>query len=200
MIEKHNTKQMLMAALYVLLGLSAYFAGYWLLRFFFWFFHFWLIHWNIGSWAMHGIILLFLLVATWSGYRMWKQRGGLASYYDSGLFVELDADTGGARTVEYYTDRVTAPAYAISQLLMAGPLCLLRARAHWLNRVQSRPGMNEILTDMLTRLRAVRKWQGLKDYPAPDHETIMLLGKIGVIDFSLAKGSPRFKALTEDDV
>jgi hypothetical protein len=195
MIERHNTKQLLLAVLYALMGMVVYVTGYWLLRFLFWFGGL-----GLGWTIVHLIIGAFLLLVTIAGYVAWKKRGGFASYYDSGLFVELDVDSGGARAVEYYADRVAAPAYALSQFFMAGPLWLLRAWAHWRNRLVSRPGLNEQLTDTLARLRAANKWQGLRDYPASDHEAILLLGKIGVIDLSFAKGSPRFKAHTEHEL
>jgi hypothetical protein len=57
-----------------------------------------------------------------------------------------------------------------------------------------RPGLNEHLGEVYVRLRAANKWQGLRDYPPSDHEAILLLGKIGLVDLSFAKGSPRFKA------
>jgi hypothetical protein len=192
MVEKHNTKQLLLAALYALMGLGVYFAGYWLLRFIFWFGRL-----GLSSTVVHGIIFGFMSLVTVAGYVAWKKRGGFASYYDSGLFVELDVDSGGARAVEYYADRVVAPAYVLSQFFMAGPLWLLRACAHWRNRLTPHPGLNEQLSGMLARLRTANKWQGLRDYPESDHEAILLLGKIGHIDLSFAKGSPRFKAHVE---
>jgi hypothetical protein len=189
MIEKHNTKQALFAAWYALMGIAVYVAGYWLIRGIFWFGGL-----GLSLAIVHLIIVGFLLLVTIAGYVAWKKRGGFASYYDSGLFVELDVDSGGARAVEYYADRVAAPAYALSQCFMAGPLWLLRAWAHWRNRLAPRPGLNEQLSETLTRLRAANKWQGLRDYPAHDHAAILLLGKTGHIDISFAKGSPRFNA------
>jgi hypothetical protein len=191
MIQRHNTKQLLLAAVYGLMGVGVYVAGYWMLRFIFWYGRL-----GLSSSTVHLIIAAFLLLVTWAGYRAWRVRGGFASYYDSGLFVELDVDSGGARAVEYYSDRVVAPAYAISQFFMAGPLWLLRSCAYWRNRIAPRPCLNEHLSDMLVRLRSANKWQGLRDHPESDHEAILLLGKIGVVDLSFAKRSPRFKAHT----
>lgn len=195
MVEKHNTKQLILAALYALMGVAVYVAGYWILRFIFWFCRL-----GINSAVVHLIIAAFLVLVTIAGYVAWKKRGGFASYYDSGLFVELDVDSGGARVVEYYADRVAAPAYALSQFFIAGPLWLLRAGAHWRNRLAPQPGLNEKLSETLDRLRTANKWQGLGDFPASDHEAILLLGKIGLIDMSFAKGSPRFKAHIDHDL
>lgn len=195
MIGKHNTKQALLAAVYALMGLAVYVAGYWMLRFIFWFGRL-----GLSSMVVHLIIFAFLALVTFAGYAAWKKRGGFASYYDSGLFVELDVDSGGARAVEYYADRVVAPAYALSQFFIAGPLWLLRALAHWRNRIAPRPGLDEQLSDVLTRLRAANKWQGLRDHAESDHEAILLLGKMGHIDLSFAKGSPRFKAHVDHEL
>jgi hypothetical protein len=66
--------------------------------------------------------------------------------------------------------------------------------ACWRKRSEPHSGLKEQLASTLERLRAANKWERLTDYPSSDHESILLLGKIGAIDLSLARGLPRFKA------
>jgi len=137
------------------------------------------------SWAS-----LFLI--TLSGYRTWKNAGGFSSYYDSGLYHELDLSTGGAVATDFYAHRVTATAYVLSQVFLAGPLMLLRAITRFKNRIPPDDSLEQDLARTLSMLKGINKWQSLTDHPGLERE-ILLLAKMGLIDFSSARG-PRFKA------
>ena len=147
--------------------------------------------------AFDALALLILIVITLSGYRQWKKRGGFYGYHESSLYHDLGEDTAGALVVDFYAHRVTGPAYLLSQLFLAGPLLALRAITHFRNLIPAQTGLDERLGTVLNRLRKLNKWQGLTDHPDSRQE-ILLLAKMDLIDFSVAKGSPRFKAEPEN--
>lgn len=146
--------------------------------------------------AFDALAVLILIVITLSGYRQWKKRGGFYGYHESSLYHDLGEDTAGALVVDFYAHRVTGPAYMLSQLFLAGPLLGLRAATHFRNLIPAQAGLDDRLGTVLNRLRKLNKWQGLPDHPDARKE-ILLLAKMDLIDFSVAKGSPRFKAEPE---
>lgn len=53
--------------------------------------------------------------------------------------------------------------------------------------------METKLSDTLAVLRTANQWQAITDYPERTEE-ILFLARMGLIDFSAAKGVPRIKA------
>lgn len=145
--------------------------------------------------GLETITWVILSVVTLSGYRTWKNSGGFSSYYDSGLYHELDLSSGGAVATDFYAHRVTGTAYLLSQVFLAGPLMLLRAITHLKNRITPDESLDRALAGTLSLLEGINKWQSLSDHPGLERE-ILLLAKMGRIDFSNARG-PRFKACLE---
>ena len=133
-----------------------------------------------------------LILVTISGYRTWKQSGGFSSYHESGLYHELDLSSGGAAAVDFYAHRVTGTAYLLSQVFLAGPLMGLRAISRFRNRIPPDDTLEKALGQTLSMLKEINKWQSLTDHPGLERE-ILLLARMGEIDFSSARG-PRFKA------
>jgi hypothetical protein len=136
-----------------------------------------------------------LILVTLSGYRTWKQSGGFSSYHQSGLYHELDLSSGGAVAVDSYAHRVTGTAYLLSQLFLAGPLMGLRAISRFRNRITPDDALEKALGQTLSMLKGINKWQSLTDHPGLERE-ILLLARMGEIDFSSARG-PRFKASSD---
>lgn len=134
-----------------------------------------------------------LAVAGLSGHSRWQAGGGLFSYHESALYHELDEDTAGACVTSLYAHRVTGTAYLLGQVFLAGPLFILRARTLLSSRIPGSTDLEVRLRDTLARLRAADKWQGLGDHPGLKNE-ILYLARMGLIDFSAFKGTPRFKA------
>lgn len=148
--------------------------------------------------AAHGIVAAGLLIVLISGYRLWKEKGGTYGYHQSALYHDLGDEHAGAALVDYYAHRITAPAYIISQILLAGPLLLLRAVTLIASLIPKTAGLENRLIDSLAVLRSANKWQALADYP--DRRTeILYLARMGLIDFSDNKGSPRIKADRSSD-
>ena len=134
------------------------------------------------------------LAATWfSGYRTWKNRGGLYSYHESGLYHDLGTDSTGAVATDFYAHRVTGPAYLLGQVFMAGPMGILKAWTSFHSRIPYSADLEARLEQTLCTLRAANKWQGLGEYPEARSE-ILHLAQMGLIDFSDHNGVPRFKA------
>ena len=147
--------------------------------------------------AIPWIVMAGMLVVLISGYRLWKEKGGTYGYHHSALYHDLGDEHAGALLVDHYTHRITAPAYLISQIFLAGPLLLLKAVTLIASRIPNSAGLENRLIDSLTLLRAANKWQALADYP--DRRTeILYLARMGMIDFSDSKGAPRIKADRSD--
>ena len=197
MIARYNRAQITLALLALVCGLICCFLA-WL------FFRFLpvLILDSVGfktpPWGAVLMGWLGLSAVIGSGYRNWKARGGLYSYHESALYHELDSRTGGAAMLDFYTHRVTGPAYIISQVLLAGPTMLFRARTLVASLVPNTPERESKLSATLEVLRAADKWQPLSEYPDSEIE-IYYLARMGLIDFAPNKGNPRIKACVEQD-
>ncbi len=145
-----------------------------------------------NMWAI-GIAGLGMLAVFASGYNAWRKRGGLQGYHESALYHDLGDDTAGAFVVDFYAHRVTAPAYALSQTFLAGPLLLLKSATFWASRLPNDHGLEGRLGEALAKLRAAKRWQSLADFPEERTE-FLYLAQMGLIDFSANKGAPRIKA------
>jgi len=134
-----------------------------------------------------------LILISISGNSTWRSSGKFESHHASDLNQRLEEVSVGAFVVNRYTARVTGPAYLLSQLFLGGPLLALRGLVHLRNRIPSEPGLEENLQRVLQAVTQANQWQSLNDYPA-DRREILLLAKMGLIDFSAAKGVPRLRS------
>lgn len=140
---------------------------------------------------------LILLVISFSGFRRWKCGMGFSGYHESSLYHNFEAVSGGAVAMDFYAHRVTGPAFLLSQLFLAGPLMMLRSFQHFKNRIPGNESLENSLAETLTLLKTINKWQSLSEHPGRERD-ILLLARIGRIDFSSARG-PRFKAEPESE-
>lgn len=191
MIKRFNRQQTVKAALYLVGGMVCCALAYGFFRYLPA-----LVCWQFGcslpASVGIGMGVVGLLVSWISGIRVWRTRGGLFSYHESGLYHDLGVDTAGAFITDHYAHRVTAPAFILGQIFMAGPLWMLRAWSLLHSRMPDSAPLESSLTLTLEELRAANKWQGIKDYPGLLEE-IRYLARMGLIDFSDYKGEPRFK-------
>lgn len=148
------------------------------------------------AFALVAFAAAMLVVLTFSGYLLWKKRGGFYGYHESAIYHDFGGDSGGGSAVDFYAHRVTGPAYLLGQIFAAGPLLALRAWQHFRSVIPSQFGLENRLAELLARLRQLNKWQGLKEYPGEEQE-ILLLARMRKIDFSAAKGEPRFRAFPD---
>lgn len=140
-----------------------------------------------------GFAVVVLGVLTYSGYRLWKRRGGFYGYHESSLYHDLGEDSGGGSAMDFYAHRVTGPAYVLGQLFACGPLLALRAVFYFRNVIPAESGLEERLAQVLEDLRGRKKWLGFRDCP-DDRKEILLLARMRKIDFSAVKGEARFRA------
>jgi hypothetical protein len=154
-------------------------------------------HLGWPGWVFPAFSAAMLVVVTFSGYRLWKKRGGFYGYHESGLYHDFGGDSGGGSAVDFYAHRVTGPAYMLGQLFAAGPLLALRAWQHFRNLIPSEFGLENRLAELLARLRQLNKWQDLREYPDEEQPAILLLARMKKIDFSAMKGEPRFRAFPD---
>lgn len=147
------------------------------------------------KWLLLGALGVIVLICI-CGFLRWKGRGGFHSYYDSAFYHDLDPSTGGANAVDFYAHRVTAPAYVLGQVFLAGPLMLLGGITRFRNRIAPDQLLEDRLEDKLTELRAINSWQPLSAHPGHE-DAILMLAKIGKIDFSTTRGQ-RFRAYPEN--
>lgn len=193
MIRRYNRSQLLFSVVSLIGGSFCFFLAYLFFRYVPAFisssFRF-----PLTTVTAEALAALGLLAVALSGYRTWKNKGGLQSYHESAFYHDLSpADTGGAYFTEHYLQRVTGPAYVISQTFLAGPLWLLKAWTLFASRIPFSNELEERLATVLAVLKAADKWQSINDYPA-DRTEILYLAQMGFIDFSAHKGTPRIKA------
>lgn len=193
MITRYNRSQLMFAVVCLIGGSFCFFLAYLFFRYVPGF-----ISKQFGyplspTMAQLGAGLGLLAVAV-SGYRTWKNKGGLQSYHESAFYHDLSAaDTGGAYFTEHYLQRVTGPAYVISQTFLAGPLWALKAWTLFASRIPNSKELEERLAKVLMTLKTADKWQSINDYP-DDRTEVLYLAQMGLIDFSAHKGTPRIKA------
>jgi hypothetical protein len=198
MIPRYNGLQTVFGVLCAVGSLLGYAAAYFFFRYF--------PHLVARQFGFHpsGLAMAcfacgILALITFSGYRLWKRRGGFYGYHESSLYHDLGDSTAGAVVVDHYAHRITGPAYVLAQVFLAGPLLALRSASHFRNRITQVEGLEERLVQVLGRLREANRWQGFEDQPDCRGE-ILLLAKMGRIDFSAAKGHARFKAFPPDGI
>ncbi|SKA83972.1 hypothetical protein SAMN02745166_00966 [Prosthecobacter debontii] len=194
MIADYNRHQLIKAVLLAFVGLLCYGIA-WLffsygLRFVFYSFKF-----DVSF--VSGSVIVALGAISWSGYRHWRNGDGFKSYLESSLFHDLGEDSAHAVMMDCYARRVTGPAYVLSQIFLGGPLLLLRAWKHFVQRLPDSSQMERRLTDTLKVLQAAGKWQSIQEYPDLRQE-ILMLAQMQKIDFSAHKGVPRIKATAND--
>ena len=153
-------------------------------------------HYKLPAAAYAGFSVFVLLILTYSGYRLWKTRGGFYGYHESALYHDLGEDSAGSVVVDFYAHRVTGPAYVLGQLFAAGPLFALRGIGYFRSLIGMEDGLEQRLESVLEQLRRINKWQGFREHSDNQRE-IMLLARMKKIDFSIAKGDARFRAFPD---
>jgi hypothetical protein len=132
-----------------------------------------------------------LLITGLTGFFRWKSGNGLYGYSDSSLFINLDPVSGGAVATDRLANRITGPAYILTQVFLVGPLQLLSAYTRFRSIIRPDRLLDARLSELLNRVRAKNKWEGIFEYPEEEREVALLI-RMGKLDFSRTK--MRFRA------
>jgi hypothetical protein len=89
--------------------------------------------------------------------------------------------------------RITGPAYLLTQIFLVGPLQILGAYERCRNLIGPDSALEPRLRELLSRIKAKNKWEGISDYPEQEREVALLI-RMGKLDFSRTKARFRAKA------
>lgn len=192
MISTYNRSKLIRAALFLLVSLTSFTLA-------FFFFRFGaaltlkLAGWST-SWS-YWIALAALAGVLWSGLHTWRSKQGFQVYSESSFYHDIGGASGttGGHAVDYMAREYTGTAYVLSQIILSGPLFLMRGLQELRMRLPQEAGLELKLNETLNALRQANKWQGMGDHPGREKE-ILLLARMKQIDFSVHSGQPRFKA------
>ena len=186
MIRRYNIGQAFAAAGNIALSLIGYVAAY---AFFYFGVNFAgdsLLRDYDPNWG-HAAAAGALIALTIGGVLRARRGDGHYGYEGAGVYHDLDPVSGGAVAVDYYAHRVTAPAYVLSQLFLAGPLRFMRALQNLRNRIAPEHGLEGRLTSLLHDIRAREKWHDVRDYDERRREVAILV-RMDKVEFSARKG------------
>lgn len=128
------------------------------------------------SWMVASVLTLIVLVCGIVRYR--KGMGGL-DYWDSVDSFLPREETAGAVVVDHYASRVTAPAFAISQMILAGPRLVLDGWARFSRRVPESDSLAVRMERVRSFLDQERKYHPIAQF-ADEIEALQCLGWMGV--------------------
>ena len=181
MIRRHNAKQCVLAMIGVMVGVVIYVVTFWFFAF--------VIRWlggqfqiaSMREWAAASSVTV-LVVLTISGWN--RARAGLGGYGfgDSSFHLALDESRSGAWVVNESVNRVTGPAYLLSQFFLAGPLLILGAWQRLRTLVANEPGLENRLGELLSEIDRRRRWEPVETYSDRERELLSLIrmGRIAV--------------------
>ena len=147
------------------------------------------------GWFLAGSVVI-LLIITFSEWKAWREDRSALSYEDSLDHRVLNAlvsqPTNGSVVVDHYVSRVTAPAFVLSRLFLAGPESFLRAHDHYRGIIPDAPGHLAELNSVFSRIKEVGKWHDIAPYISSLY-TAITLHELELIELDLRKG--RIKAV-----
>ena len=106
------------------------------------------------------------------------------------MHVNFDMVSGGAYMMNRYGNRVTAPAFMLSQMFLAAPLQAHKAYAALKMRIPTDPMLEGRLVELLTEMQRKAKWEDVRVYEAQALELGYLI-RMEKVDYSPKKGRVR---------
>ena len=193
MITQFNRRQKVLATLNFLatalaLGLAALFF-YGVARFV-------LTSFDVGNSKLISVIIALGAIAIIfvSGINLQRKGKGNYGYQDSGLMPGWETiDSGGSFMMAFYSNRVTAPAHAFSQIFLCAPLQLIRGIGRLRSQLEPDFALEQRLVALLAEIDSKDKWQTLGDY-RDQSEELQCLIRMDKIQFSPRTGKIRSKA------
>ena len=136
--------------------------------------------------------LALLVVVIIAGIVQWKRGQGHEEYADSALNVQLEWVSGGAYMMEHYAQRVTGPAYVLSQLFLSGPLQLMKGISKFRSLIKPDAAFEARLVEMLGQVRLKKTWHPVVTYAGREKELSALIS-MDRLEYSPRKGTVRTK-------
>lgn len=190
LITSHNTKIRISIALNLIGGLLIFLLTFWFFKFVPSFVYSQLslnvdpIWFNLGS-------LTCVLIIIYSAIKAKRENREALTYnnsLDGKMLQALNAHPSiGSVVVDYYTSNVTAPAFVLSKLFLAGPNSFLKISEH-LRRII--PNTSQTQTELASLHQAIKengKWHSTNDY-LHQIPTLIKLADLNLIDLDLYKG------------
>jgi hypothetical protein len=184
MIRKHNAIQVATGIGRLCLGLTAMLLAYLFFAFALYFVgdSFGL---RISRVVSRAVSLLVCGVILGVGYGMWRRGENPEDLPLPG--PDIEPVSGGAWAVRNRAQRVTGPAYLLTQVFLAGPLQILK----WIGQLRSvirySPQYEARLFDLLGAIRAEPRWLPLDSVEEYRREVADLI-RMGYLDFSAKEG------------
>lgn len=186
MIARFNTSQILRGLLSLVLSAVAY-----ALTFAFFYYSVQFVaanfHYKAPVPFAFGIPIACLAVVTATGVIRWRSGIGHYGYDTMDPFSQFEPTSGGSFMMAHYASRVTGPAYLITQIALAAPFQFLEALARFRSLVPLEPGLEKRLTDLLSQIRSVGKWQEMTTYLGHEREIAILI-QMRLVEFSPRTG------------
>lgn len=186
MIDQYNQRQVIRGITAALLSLIAYVVAFYFFKFA------WLLITSSFSDTVRSYDTAFAIaclgIVTVAGIRHGRTGKGHYGLEDSGLQVQIDADSGGAFFTELYANRVTTPAYLLSQVFLAGPLQLIKCMRCFRSRLEAQLGLENRLLELQKEVESRPKRHPLSEYLGRESD-IFLLARMDRIAFSARKGT-----------
>ena len=186
MIDQYNQRQVIRGMIAALLSIIAYLIA----------FLFFKIAWALMTSSFDenvkgydtAFAIVCLGIVTWAGILHGRAGEGHYGFGDSGLQVRINADSGGAFFTQHYANRVTAPAYVLSQIFLAGPLQMIKCQRCFRSRIAKAPGLEPRLIALQKKVESRPKRHLLSEYPGQESD-IFMLARMDRIAFSARKGT-----------
>lgn len=185
MIRKFNRTQILLGGVNLVAGTVILWIAWWffcyvdsVIRARFW-------H-SVSAWSATvatGAVLLLLV----TGFRQWRRgEAGYQVFHDTAFYAALDPVTEGAAVTQLSVHRVTGIAYLVSQFFLAGPRQICTGLTRLRSLLPHDPNLEARMSELLTRMRAIGKWDDAQKYEAEARELGALI-RCGLVDFSRTK-------------
>ncbi len=144
---------------------------------------------NHVLWIAGGLTGITAIAGFWHGLSGADQT----SFMESDFFDELGSTGGGSYVQAEYAWNVGAPAYVISQIVLAGPLQLLKAWKRYRTLIPNNGRLEADLKALLDEVRAIGRWHEISSYPGREQQVGYLI-RMNKVEFSPRTG--KLKALT----
>lgn len=197
MIHRYNFRQILRAGMFVILASGAYVLAASIFTEMIWSLDRLVFIAAGASLPQQGLILVMLLLLMTAG-GVSLIRKGQVNFESPAMFANVRSSEGfWMRDPRLSSVQIDIIAY--NQIFLAGPIWIYKAWLCLKSLIQNSPRNEQQMHQMLCTIKDADEWQALEEYSKEDWRTIILLAKIGAIEFSHTKGRFRSKRNADDN-